>query len=286
MFKKGSKYTRKEIGWILLPDTGRPKGGSWDTGYVRVDEKLVVFMNIGVPGRTEHDFDNEYDEETDAVTWFGKPNAHSGQPLFKQLIDGTLTPYFFARWDNKDPEFVYLGIGKVIDFKDGISTHSGIKTIQLRLHIEDAEFILPSENPTSEKQVSSFQLEKHLEDFLVKNWNQTHLSENYKIYEVDGQEVGKQFRTDTGPLDILAISKDGSEYLVIELKRDRASDEVVGQISRYMGWVAKNLCDESQSVRGCIVALQGDQKLEDALYLMSNISFVRYEIDFRLVEGF
>ena len=33
-FKKGSQYSRKDVGWILLPDTGRPAGGDWDTGYV------------------------------------------------------------------------------------------------------------------------------------------------------------------------------------------------------------------------------------------------------------
>ena len=31
LFKKGSKYSRKDIGWILLPNTGRPAGGDWDT---------------------------------------------------------------------------------------------------------------------------------------------------------------------------------------------------------------------------------------------------------------
>ena len=67
MFKKGSKYTRKDVGWIVLPDTGRPKGGDWDTGYVRVDNNLFIFMNIGVPGRTGHDFENEYDPESNSV---------------------------------------------------------------------------------------------------------------------------------------------------------------------------------------------------------------------------
>ena len=53
-----------------------------------------------------------------------------------------------------------------------------------------------------------------------------------------------------------------------------------------MGWVAKNLCSDQQEVKGVIVALQGDGKLENALYAVPNIDFIRYEIDFRLVEGF
>ena len=52
MFKKGSKYTRVDIGWICLPEKGRPAGGDWDTGYVRIEDKLIVFMNIGIPGKT------------------------------------------------------------------------------------------------------------------------------------------------------------------------------------------------------------------------------------------
>jgi len=41
-----------------------------------------------------------------------------------------------------------------------------------------------------------------------------------------------QHATETGPLDILALRKYGSEFLVVELKKGRASDVVVGQILR------------------------------------------------------
>lgn len=288
MFKKGSKYTRKDIGWILLPENGRPKGGSWDTGYVEVDGKLIVFMNIGVPGRTDHNFDNHFNEATKTITWFGKPNTNSQQPQFKRILAGELELHFFARWDNKDPEFTYLGIGHVLSFKDGVVTQAGIETVQVELIVDDAEYILAPESikQGDSAENSSFLLEKHLEDFLVENWDRTDLAERYKIYEINGELVGQQFRTETGPLDILALSHDETEFLVVELKRDRASDEVVGQIYRYMGWVAKNLCTNDQTVKGRIIGLRGDRKLEDALYLTEDITFARYQIDFRLVDGF
>jgi len=54
---------------------------------------------------------------------------------------------------------------------------------------------------------AAFALEKHLEDFLVQNWKQTDLGRNYDIYEEDGELVGHQYPSDTGPIDILAISK-------------------------------------------------------------------------------
>jgi hypothetical protein len=47
----------------------------------------------------------------------------------------------------------------------------------------------------------------------------TELGKEYDIYEEDG-EKGQQYQTDTGPLDILAISKDKKRLLVVELKRD------------------------------------------------------------------
>ena len=285
MFKKGSQYTRKDVGWVVLPETGRPKGGSWDTGYVAVDDQLIVFMNIGVPGKTAHDFDNDFNEESGLITWFGKPNTHSGQPTFEKLINKELTPHFFARWDNTDPKFTYLGIGTVVTYDDQAKTKSGIKAIRVLLSVGDAEHILPisTENQNIK---SSFMFEKHLEDFLLTNWDQTHLGDNYSIYEENGVLVGRQYRTETGPLDILALSKDGKEFLVVELKRDRASDEVVGQTLRYMGWVKKNLCSNGQVVKGCIIALSGDVKLENALHIVKDIDFVRYEVDFRLIKEF
>ena len=290
-FKRGTTYTREEVGWILLPETGRPAGGNWDTGYVRVENFLVVFMNIGVPGKGGFDFDNDYDPATGLIRWFGKPKSHSQQPTFLNLQSGELTPLFFARWDNKNPAFTYLGIGKILSLQDGVETKSGI-AVQATVKIDEADLILQlptteiSEPVQADSPPSSFALEKHLEEFLVSNWRLTELGKRYDILEKDGQSVGQQYRTDTGPMDILAVSKDKSHYLIVELKRDRASDVVVGQTLRYMGWVAKNLCSDQQEVKGVIVALQGDGKLENALYAVPNIDFIRYEIDFRLVEGF
>jgi hypothetical protein len=284
-FKKGSQYTRKDIGWIVLPETGRPKGGNWDTGYVTHGNLLLVFMNIGVPGKTNHDFDNDFDEKTGLITWFGKPNTNSKQPTFQKILSGELTPHFFARWDNNDPKFTYLGIGNIVNFDDNAETKTGIKAIKLTLSVNDAEYILPSAADSIEER-SSFMFERHLEDFLISNWTNTKLGQHYKIYEENGIQVGQQYRTDTGPLDILAISIDTTEFLVVELKRDRASDEVVGQTLRYMGWIKKNLCNENQGVSGCIVALRGDPRLEDALHAVPNISFMRYEVDFRLIEEY
>lgn len=126
----------------------------------------------------------------------------------------------------------------------------------------------------------SFMLEKHLEDFLVSNWANTELGRNYDIFAVDGEIVGRQYPSDTGPMDILAISKDGRELLVVELKRGRVSDVVVGQILRYMGYVTE--LDPSKTVRGVIIGTDDDLKIRRALAMTPTISYYRYEIDFKL----
>jgi len=129
-----------------------------------------------------------------------------------------------------------------------------------------------------------FAMEKHLEEFLVRNWRLTGLGKKFDIYEEDGELVGQQYPTDTGPLDILAISKDRKKLLVVELKKGRASDVVVGQILRYMGYVQEVLADEGQTVVGTIIALEDDQRIRRALRMTPTIDFYRYEINFRLVK--
>ena len=132
---------------------------------------------------------------------------------------------------------------------------------------------------------SSFALEKHLEDFLVQNWAQTELGQDYDIYKEDGEPFGKQYPTDTGPLDILAVSKDKKRLLVVELKKGRASDAVVGQTLRYMGFVQDELAEEGQTVHGAIIAHEDDQRIRRALSMTPNIVFYRYQVSFKLVKG-
>jgi len=131
---------------------------------------------------------------------------------------------------------------------------------------------------------SVFGLEKHLEEFLIANWGSTLLGRNYDIYQVDGEMVGQQFPSDTGPMDILAISKDQKELLVVELKKGRASDVVVGQIQRYMGYAVAELAEPGQKVRGVIIGLEDDLRIRRALAVAPNIEFYRYEVNFKLIK--
>jgi len=94
--------------------------------------------------------------------------------------------------------------------------------------------------------------------------------------------VGQQYQSDTGPIDILAVSKDKKALLVVELKKGRVSDMVVGQIQRYMGYVKDELAEEGQTVRGAIIAFEDDPKIHRALSVTQNIDFYTYKIHFKL----
>jgi restriction system protein len=181
------------------------------------------------------------------------------------------------------------------DMSDGLRNSSGSAgtVANISKHAEEIEQLLQgvatpvivSTDQTVEDPVA-FAMEKHLEEFLVRNWHQTELGGNYDIYEEDGDRIGQQFLTDTGPMDILAISKDRKTLLVVELKKGRASDVVVGQLLRYMGYVQDELAEREQSVRGVVIALEDDQRLTRALAMVSSIvDFYRYQVDFKLVKA-
>ena len=144
---------------------------------------------------------------------------------------------------------------------------------------------LVSTDPDVEDPVQ-FALEKYLEEFLVDNWAKTELGKHYDIYcDDEGNQIGRQYLSDTGPLDILAVSKDGAELLVVELKRGKASDSVVGQIQRYMGYIKDQVAEPNQTVRGVIIALEDDLRIRRALSVAANIEFYRYQVKFTLTKA-
>lgn len=126
-----------------------------------------------------------------------------------------------------------------------------------------------------------FAMEKHLEDFLVRNWESTELGKRYELIEQDGDIVSPQFRTDVGFIDLLVRDKATRRYVVIELKRGQTSDDTVGQVARYMGWVKMNLAGGGE-VSGIIIARANDRRLQYALQMVRNVELFVYKVSFSL----
>ena len=181
------------------------------------------------------------------------------------------------------------------EMSDSLKNSTGsIGTVsQISKYREELEGLIKGESPkivvlNNEEVIENpavFAMEEHLEVFLEKNWDKTPLGKDYDIYS-DGENSGRQFPVEDGRgrIDILAISKDKKEILVVELKRGRASDSVVGQIQRYMGYVSEVIAEEDQRVRGVIIALEDDPKIKWALKVAPNIEFYRYEVKFDLIK--
>lgn len=131
--------------------------------------------------------------------------------------------------------------------------------------------------------IVNFGMESHLEDFLIANWEKTIFGNKYKLLYKDNDLESQQFPTETGPIDILALSKDESEYLIIELKKGRTSDAVVGQILRYIGWVQEKLAN-GKKVKGAIVVLESDNRLKYSLKTTPNITLYTYQVNFKLFK--
>ena len=116
-----------------------------------------------------------------------------------------------------------------------------------------------------------FDKEEFMEDCIIRKWKTLPLSEKYNI-------VRRQYPTDTGKIDILAISKDKKELLVIELKKGKSSDAAVGQVQRYMGYITVKVAKSGQRVSGVIIAKGMDKRIQRALVVAQNIQFYCYGI--------
>jgi hypothetical protein len=139
---------------------------------------------------------------------------------------------------------------------------------------------LPSVSPIIEA-------EDLLENFVVNNWNpEVFFGKGYGGFKIledrSGNLIGQQYDTKVvGIIDILCQDKSGN-YLVIEIKKgSETSDETVGQLARYMGWVKENLA-MNKSISGIIITGGYDEKLRYAIKLIRDSYLATYEMSFKI----
>ncbi len=144
--------------------------------------------------------------------------------------------------------------------------------------------IPPPETEPEVEDTSEFVLEKYLEEFIVSNFD-TIFKGRLRVFEDAEGNDGQQYTTDIGPIDILAIEEKAKAFVVIELKKGRPSDRVVGQVLRYMGWVKRNLCENGETVKGLVICREHDPKLTYALEMTNNIDVRYYSMSFKLKEN-
>jgi len=88
--------------------------------------------------------------------------------------------------------------------------------------------------------------------------------------------VDRQLSTPAGRLDLLCKDATGT-YVVVELKKAQGTDQVVGQVLRYMGWVKEA---KGTEVRGIIIVQSKDQRLSYAIKAATNVQIKEFGMVF------
>ena len=116
MFETDRSYTKNDIYEILNVPPERRKG-VWDTGYRAYEGDIYIFSNVGIPGRTGHDYNNYWDG--DLFVWEAKTKSNINQPLIKQMLSPAPEQniYLFTRTYDKAP-FTYEGKVRVKKAED------------------------------------------------------------------------------------------------------------------------------------------------------------------------
>jgi len=136
------------------------------------------------------------------------------------------------------------------------------------------EFAKEDEGPEEVmKSYGSISIENDLRDFLA---------DNISIVERGLVLVEKEFDTgEVGRIDLLCKDRRG-DHVVVELKKGRKSDEVVGQTLRYLGWVQKK---RGTKARGIIIVNEPDERLEYALSPLRNLIEIKfYKVNFEIKD--
>ena len=114
--------------------------------------------------------------------------------------------------------------------------------------------------------VRSSLAERNVEDFVVQQLEEIepglHLEE-------------RQLSTPAGRLDLLCRDADGN-YVVVELKRMQGTDQVMGQVLRYMGWLMEEHVTEK--IRGMVIVGRKDQLLSYAARAVPNVQVKVFKV--------
>ena len=136
--------------------------------------------------------------------------------------------------------------------------------IDLYNHVNNLLWLAYRETETEIKpSITSVGLEADLRDFLAGNPGliEKGLSLISKEYPISG----------AGIADLLCKDKRGN-YIVIETKKGRESDKVVGQILRYIGGLKR----EGKRTRGIIIVNEPDDKLDFAIEAVKDFIKLKY----------
>lgn len=188
---------------------------------------------------------------------------------------------------HRDEIIEYIRSSQPEHVKKGYRTPSGITSYLNRLKkegvlstdgLEEGNYILSEEFEEEKGDLPpySVSLEKDLANYLASDPS---------LIEDDLRLEGQEYDTrNAGRIDLLCIDRNG-DFVVVETKKGKESDKVVGQIQRYMGWVKRNLAKKDENVRGIIIVNEFDEWLDYAVSVNENIRLLYYEVKFAVRDA-
>jgi hypothetical protein len=256
------------VPWISFTVPGISASNGYFPVYLYYKEQNVLVLSYGISETSEF-----------PINW-----TKEIQDSNKKISEEVLNP---ARYGDSYVYALYKPViqDEVVTFsKDGVlqpeeaigndlSSILGIYRKTLDLEVKNESSVVSS---------GLFYMEKQLEEFIIENWSESEFGKSLNLIYEDGVLKSQQYKTDIGVIDILARDKKTDGYVVIELKRNQTSDDTVGQILRYMGWVTENL--KEKNVRGIIIAGKYDEKLYYAQNMIQAVDVFLYEVQFNLKE--
>jgi hypothetical protein len=256
------------VPWISITAPGISASNGYFPVYLFYKEQNILVLAYGISETSQY-----------PVNW--NKDIQENYELISEVVPGAARygdSYVFKTYI---PEINGLkvtfrdSVGNLVDSRLGEDLSEILSTYRNTLDLEVRD-------ETSVVSSGLFYMEKQLEEFIIENWNESEFGKTLDLIYEDGFLKSQQYKTDIGIIDILAKDKVTGSYVVIELKRNQTSDDTVGQILRYMGWVTENL--KEANVRGIIVSGKYDEKLYYAQNMIQSVDVFLYEVQFKLKE--
>lgn len=259
---------RAKVPWISFTASGMSTSNGYYPVFLYYRDDDVLILTFGLSEQSEY-----------GESW--APNIIEGKQKISEFISNPPRygdSYIFKLYYPK------VNGDRVNYQRDDLEVAPNLIDSELEEIINLYKKNLDIEIKTESSVISSglFYMEKQLEDFIIENWDSTELGKKYDLIYEDGSLISQQYRTEIGPIDILAIDKESKNYVVIELKKNQTSDDTIGQLTRYMGWIKEAKKDDN--VHGIIIGGQPDKKLFYASKMVPNIELFLYEVNFLLKE--
>ena len=188
---------------------------------------------------------------------------------------------------HRDEIIEYIRSSQPEHVKKGYRTPTGIASYLTKLKkegvlstvgLEEGNYTLSEEFEEEKGDLPpySVSLERDLANYLANDPS---------LIEADLRLEGQEYDTrNAGRIDLLCIDRNG-DFVVVETKKGKESDKVVGQIQRYMGWVKRNLAKGGENVRGIIIVNEFDEWLDYAVSVNENIRLLYYEVKFAVRDA-